>query len=286
MARPAPGATRSVAVLELLAAQPDERFTLSEIARRCDLNKATAHALLSALTERRVLLRHPVEKRYSLGPTMVIVGDAARRGYTPVDFAAPVLRRLADDTGLWARLRSFGGGEAVDVVEAGRPAFLRGFPPVRVPLVPPVGAVAMAYADTAMVEAWLARAPVAERAADAAAALPGIRSEGFTVKLASIDAAEQPGGAPGTPPQGDEWHARLGTDAHQHQLPGPDRSVPAGRIVDVAAPVFGPRGVVSLGVSLTAIDGRSRSDADVRALAARVKEAADELTALSGGGRH
>ena len=95
MARPAPGAERSVAVLELLAAHPDERFTLSEVARRCDLNKATAHALLSALSERGVLLRHPEEKRYSLGPVLVSIGEAARRGYTAVDFVGPTLDALA-----------------------------------------------------------------------------------------------------------------------------------------------------------------------------------------------
>src|SRR5690606_24860778 len=74
VARPAPGAERTVAVLELMAAHPDERFTLSEVARRCGLNKATAHALLSALTARGVLVRHPDEKRYSLGPRLVAIG--------------------------------------------------------------------------------------------------------------------------------------------------------------------------------------------------------------------
>jgi DNA-binding IclR family transcriptional regulator len=77
-----------VTVLEFLAARPDERFTLSELARGCDLNKATAHALLTELTARGVLLRHPDEKRYSLGPRLVPVGDAAARGYRAEDFTA------------------------------------------------------------------------------------------------------------------------------------------------------------------------------------------------------
>ena len=102
MARPAPGADRSVAVLELLADHPDERFTLSEVARRCGLNKATAHALLSALTAHGILLRHPEEKRYSLGPRLIAIGDAAHRGYSAIDFAPYVLGRLAADTGLQA----------------------------------------------------------------------------------------------------------------------------------------------------------------------------------------
>ncbi len=121
VARPAPGAERSVAVLELLAAHPDDRFTLSEVARRCDLNKATAHALLSTLSERGVLLRHPEEKRYSLGPVLVSIGEAARRGYSAVDFVRPTLHALARDTGLWARAWVVEGDHISVVADAGRP---------------------------------------------------------------------------------------------------------------------------------------------------------------------
>ena len=45
MARRAPAVERSIAVLNYLAARPDDRFTLSEIARATDLNKATLHAI-------------------------------------------------------------------------------------------------------------------------------------------------------------------------------------------------------------------------------------------------
>src|SRR5205807_5671765 len=55
--RPAPGAERVVAVLNFLTAHPDESFTLSELARRLDLNKATCHALLMTLTDAGYLLR-------------------------------------------------------------------------------------------------------------------------------------------------------------------------------------------------------------------------------------
>lgn len=67
------------AVLEFMAARPDERFTLSELARGCKLNKATAHSLLNELTGAGLLLRHPGEKRYSLGPRLVTIGLAAEQ---------------------------------------------------------------------------------------------------------------------------------------------------------------------------------------------------------------
>ena len=44
-----------------LAARPDERFTLSELARGCDLNKATAHALLTELTGRPTIEPSPAK---------------------------------------------------------------------------------------------------------------------------------------------------------------------------------------------------------------------------------
>lgn len=78
MARPSPGARRVAAVLEFLASCPDDRFTLSELARACQLNKATAHAMLVEMTASGLLRRHPEDKRYSLGPRLVHIGQAAR----------------------------------------------------------------------------------------------------------------------------------------------------------------------------------------------------------------
>ena len=117
-------------------AHPDERFTLSEVARRCELNKATAHALLSALSERGVLLRHPAEKRYSLGPVLVSIGEAARRGYTASDFVGPTLDDLAAQTGLWVRAWHADGDHiGWSPSRAGRALPAGGA--IRLPLIPP-----------------------------------------------------------------------------------------------------------------------------------------------------
>jgi DNA-binding IclR family transcriptional regulator len=285
MARPAPGAVRSIAVLELLAAHPDERFTLSEVARRCSLNKATAHALLSALTERRVLLRHPAEKRYSLGPALVTIGDAARRGYSAADFAGPVLRRLAADTGLWARLWAGGDHPGAAGAGAGHPAG-SDQPPARLPLVPPVGAVAMAYADTVTVEAWLARAPSAEGSAAAASALAAIRADGYSITRASDGWAALAGAEirPAVGQGGAATRELLRAVADRHLLSSSEAPAEAEqvRVADVTAPVFAADGAVAAMVSVTD-DQRAHGWYEGRALARQVVDAAQTLTVASGG---
>src|SRR4029453_8341941 len=156
MARPAPGADRSVAILELLAAHPGDRFTLSEVARRCSLNKATAHALLAPVDQRGILLRHPDEKRYSLGPRLVAIGAAAQRGYTAIDFAPAALDRLSGGTGRWGRRGCARREDRVTVVaQTHAPADVDPLDPVTLPLTPPLGALWMAWSDRPSVEAWL-----------------------------------------------------------------------------------------------------------------------------------
>lgn len=285
MARPAPGAERSVAVLELMAAHPDERFTLSEVARRCDLNKATAHALLTALSEHGVLLRHPEEKRYSLGPVLVTIGEAARRGYSAVDFADPSLRRLAAETGMWARAWVRSDDHLVAVAEAGRPPSLAGRPAARLPLVPPIGALPMAFADPLSVESWLARAPATEGARHAAEVLPTIRRDGYAVTLASPEWRSLVGSAarPGPDPDSATWRRLLIAVAHQPLLVTTADEDATIRIADVSAPVFTSSGTVALVLSLTSVDDAPRTADEVAALAARVVTAAHGLTATVGG---
>jgi DNA-binding IclR family transcriptional regulator len=279
-----------VAVLELLARHPDERFTLSEVARRCSLNKATAHALLSTLSERGVLLRHPDEKRYSLGPRLVAIGDAARRGYTAVDFAPTVLDALAAATGLQASAWQMAGDHVVCVVRLGRSTNDRGSAvQLRLPLVPPVGLVFMAWSDPATVEAWLARAGAVETVGLAVEALPTIRRQGFGVMESSP-----------------EWHtltrnngprsagvaslaaqrALLRAVAQQPLVVSSLRDDDAYQPADVTAPVFGSNGEVSLAVTVSGMADHGPVDgAELRALGQRVVAAADALTAAVSGRR-
>ena len=281
MARPAPGADRSIAVLDLLASHPDERFTLSEVARRCDLNKATAHALLSALADHGVLLRHPAEKRYSLGPRLVAIGEAARRGYTALDFLPPLLDRLATSTGYGARAWQRQDDHMAVVAQS--PRRVEGGE-VRLPLTPPVGALFMAWSDSPSVEAWLARAPAAEVVRPALDALPALRRMGFAVTLATPEwrALTEPRptlSAPaGSEAPGDELRRLLGAVAHQRVLAADIDPAATYLPAEVAAPVFSATGRADLGLALTVPAGVDLNGARVLALGREVAATADELT--------
>jgi DNA-binding IclR family transcriptional regulator len=287
-----------VAILELLAAHPDDRFTLSEVARRCSLNKATAHALLAALSQRSILLRHPDEKRYSLGPRLVAIGEAARRGYTAIDFAPAMLDRLSVATARWSRAFARRDDRVMVVAQARVPADVDPLDPVTLPLMPPLGAVWMAWSDRPSVEAWLARTATAEAVGPSEAALPAIRRDGYAVTRASpelrlLSRPPQPAGP-----------APTGTTGGRHRRPVPDevRELLAAigrqqlllidvddagsyQIADVAAPVFDASGTAALVVALSGLDDVELGGTEIRALGARVAATAEALTAAVRGRR-
>jgi DNA-binding IclR family transcriptional regulator len=283
MARPAPGADRSVAVLDLLASHPDERFTLSEVARRCDLNKATAHALLSALAEHGVLLRHPAEKRYSLGPRLVAIGDAARRGYTALDFLPPLLDRLAARTAYAARAWQRQDDHVAMVGQS--PARRIEGGSVRLPMTPPVGALFIAWSDGPSVEAWLARAPAAEAVRPSLDALPALRRLGFSVTLASPEwrALTEPrppgrGETSDGESAGDEVRRLLAVVAHQRVLATDVNPGATYLPAEVAAPVFSSTGRAELALAVIVPVGGDLTGAQVLALGREVAATAAELT--------
>ncbi|MDT3439202.1 MULTISPECIES: IclR family transcriptional regulator [unclassified Pseudofrankia] len=161
MPRPAPGVERTVALITFLSAHPDQLFGLSDLARRLDLNKATAHAMLAALTDAGWLARDVVDKTYRLGPALIAVGDAAggpeRRA---LELARPHMRRLRDELGVQVVASTAHGDDIVILAvesHADAPAGLGSRPGSRVPLSPPLGTVFVAWSETATVESWLRR---------------------------------------------------------------------------------------------------------------------------------
>ncbi|ABW15578.1 transcriptional regulator, IclR family [Parafrankia sp. EAN1pec] len=190
MPRPAPGAERTVALITFLSQHPGRPFGLSELARRLEMNKATAHAMLATLSDAGWLLRDPEDKTYRLGPALVAVGDAAAgSGRQALELARPHMRRLSDELGVQAVASSVMGEDIVVLAVEGHAATPVGFgsrPGNRVPLSPPLGTVFIAWSDTETVERWLRRLsprPDDHRLGIYRDAIKAIRLRGYTVAL-------------------------------------------------------------------------------------------------------
>lgn len=188
MARPALSASRSLDVIDFLAAFPGRDFTLSEIARAAKINVASCHAVLSALADRGYLSRNPKQKTYTLGPTLIAAGQAALKSQPLVARARDAADDLFREFGIPVLLSAAIEDEILGVVSvtdaAGRDAGLR--VGERMPLVPPLGAAFVAWAAPAAIEAWLAKCAGAKDDApihEWRDALALIRKRGYQVTL-------------------------------------------------------------------------------------------------------
>jgi DNA-binding IclR family transcriptional regulator len=187
--RGTPAAERTVEVLNLLAANPGRPLGLSEIARRLGMSKGSAHALLTTLEAAGYLVRHPADKTYVLGPGVVALGRAAAAAeLTALDYARPAMERLSDELGLQCLASAAIGGEIVILAKAGAAVPLGVSVEVgqRLPLVPPLGTVFVAWSTPAEIDAWLRRlgADTAEEELEQyRAAVATVRRRGYSVAL-------------------------------------------------------------------------------------------------------
>ncbi|WP_207401238.1 IclR family transcriptional regulator, partial [Actinomadura roseirufa] len=105
-------AGRVADVLLLFAGGP-RYLGVSAIGRELGLSKAVVHRILRSLASRGMLETDPGAAGYRLGPAAVALGVSALRGFDVRAAAAPVLRRLRDDTGETAALSGLVGDERV-----------------------------------------------------------------------------------------------------------------------------------------------------------------------------
>jgi len=89
--------SRAADLLRALASAPAEGGMLSDLARRCDLGKATTHRLLTALIDVGFAFQEPATRRYRLSAGLAVLGHAAHQQ----DMAATAqlfVRRIAEAT--------------------------------------------------------------------------------------------------------------------------------------------------------------------------------------------
>jgi DNA-binding IclR family transcriptional regulator len=256
MPLPALAATRALAVLDYLAAHPTDEFTLSDLAAALDVNVSSMHAVLGVLTEEGYVVRAPRLRTYSLGPSVVALGSGALERHPTIDHARDEARRLSDELDLGVAITALAGDDIVFLARVGehRAREVAVHVGQRIPLVPPLGAVFVAWLDD---EPWLARA---HDRAQMQALLDGVRTLGWAVSLAtgSIDDLM-------TELTGATFDTQRTYD-----------------VVMIAAPVFGPRGDALVAMTLLGLEPRLTA-AQIAEYGVRVRDAGLVATRRSGG---
>ncbi|HKV21741.1 MAG TPA: helix-turn-helix domain-containing protein [Mycobacterium sp.] len=157
--RASPPTRRVIAVLDFLASHPNQRFGVSELARRLNLSKPTCLGIVTTLTESDYLVRDSRDKTYRLGPALISLGHTAQESLRVDPAARAELRRLSGISGTTAALSAVIDDRITVLELVGPPGADVG---VRVgqsyPFAPPVGLMFVLWDDAALRD-WLAREP-------------------------------------------------------------------------------------------------------------------------------
>lgn len=250
MARAALSATRALEVLNFLASNAPEQYSLSDLGAQLGINLASAHAVMAALHEAGYVVRHPRLRTYSLGPSVAALGSAALQCHPAIDHARQEAKRVSDDLDIAVAVTALAGEEIVFLARIGehRPRDIDVHVGQRIPLTPPIGAVFVAWGDS---RAWMAKADHAPGMQDVLAA---VKQRGWAAS------AERDGYQPVG-----ELHATATYD-----------------VVMVAAPVFGTTGEAMVSLTLLGLPaGLTAQELD--AYGQRVREAGILATRRSGG---
>jgi DNA-binding IclR family transcriptional regulator len=284
MARRAPAVERSIAILNLLASRPEQRFSLSEIARDLGLNKATLHAILFSLTEAGYLVREEGSKTYTLGPALIAVGNSALETYPAARAALPEMESLSADLGLDCVASAAIHGEIVILTRTGTPGpfGINVQPGQRIPLTPPLGTVFVAWSPPEEIDRWLASVGPSVpggRLERYRAAVEEVRARGYSIGLARgeyrrLVEALRAAGDDGPRASMEEGVEGLRTD--EYALIELDRAE-SYRLNHIGAPVFGPDGDVALALFLIGFQDQIPAE-QVPKYADRLMEACATIT--------
>jgi DNA-binding IclR family transcriptional regulator len=283
MARPARSVGRTIAVLNLLGANPGTRFSLTAIADRLAFNKATCHAMLMELASQGMVIRHP-DKTYTLGSALVNLGRAATLDESAVlEIARRELVAIHDELNLSCVATRIRDGEIEVAARRDVQRPLIDYSPVghRITLRPPDGQEFLAWAPRAEVERWLGRLPAEARAEQRGAyyeRLESVRRVGYRASiLDEVRALRRVLRRFGEFPGAGELLDEIETRAH-----GPfdvsDFEPHLAVVTRFKAPIFDPSGRVVLVLAISQFPPNVGL-ADVRAAVERLLEGTRRVTA-------
>lgn len=290
-----PPTARVIDVVEALAARPGERWSLTDLARRTGMTRATAHAVVSTLVDRGWVHRDE-DKNYSIGPALTVLGRELAAARPTEQLAHDAAAKLAAEVG-WTCVvvqRSTGVPADTDAVVVtdvlaapGRSSSVA--VGNKVPFVAPFGPAFAAWAEREEQEEWLASADrinpaLGERLRRV---LPAVRARGYSLERSdpASSAAFAVLGQLQDDVFGDAVREVLGrvlADLTQVDFVGAELR---GRheVTSIAAPVFDSAGRVTLNLSLH--PHGALAAAELRALGEAVAAAAVSVTHAAGGQR-
>jgi DNA-binding IclR family transcriptional regulator len=258
MARPALSASRTMDILDLFTAFPTRAFTMSEIMRTANINVASCHAVLSALSGRGYLVRRG--KSYLLGNALIAVGQAASLAQPLTARAQAAAYQLNEELGVAVVLSTLAGGEilALTALTSREGLATSLHTGQRMPLFPPAGAHFIAWARDAAIDAWIDQAGTDDQdeIAEWRQALALIRARGYQVTLRASPtrafAELMAQMAAGSPPLEYRTEARRLIADHGWKLAQPTTIEAASRYeaVLIAAPIFDKSGDACLSLGL------------------------------------
>jgi flavin reductase (DIM6/NTAB) family NADH-FMN oxidoreductase RutF len=222
--------------------------------------------------------------------SLVIQTDADLLGPIRIaELARPHMEQLASELGLECIAQTTLGGDLISIASSGKSRLQESPKRVgrRIPNIPPMGAMFVAWASPEEREEWLRRSPVHLDRELRAGLLDGLersRERGYSVVLQSpafqeLRAASEP------------FTARQFTPAQERDLlrvlvslgdlfEPDDRKLQGDAAVRmISAPVFGRTGKVELALQIWDLPPELSED-DIRAYASRLKEAAGTVTEL------
>jgi IclR family acetate operon transcriptional repressor len=118
---------RALNILEAVLNHKEE-ISISELAEKTKLNRATAHRISSTLVKRGYLQKSGRGGRLSIGLALIRYNDSANYTTTLRNVAFPLLTKLRDETSETVILSVLNGIEVVDIAVVSTKHLLRIFP--------------------------------------------------------------------------------------------------------------------------------------------------------------
>lgn len=284
--RAALSAERAVDVINLFATHPTGRFSLTEISKKTDINPASLHALLGVLTAAGFLTRRHNTRDYGIGPALIPLGHTSLQQSPTIEHALQHSENLSAelDVEIVVSVVTPVNILIIGVVGPASPFGQVLFPGQKIPLVPPLGAVMLAWETPKTIDAWLKRAPRAlspEDQQEQLAILQSVRRLGYSIARESDTARiiDEPHAANTADLSSKQNHPALAREIDARSAADSDLLY---HVVAVNAPVFDDSGRVALAISARGV-AVGKSAKEVHSTAEHLRGSALVITKQSGG---